>query len=192
MSEQLSLPGMSKQPQEMHRLFLALFPDAQTAAHIGQLAQQVRDKHGMRGKPRPTDHFHVTLHFCGDFPQVPEALVRAISMAAAKTAATMPPFEVSFDRVKSFANKASNRPCVLLDDGSNAALREFHRNLVTAFGKARGGQEPRFTPHITLLYDDHVVAEELVNPVSWTVSEFVLVHSCKGCYNSLGHWALRG
>jgi 2'-5' RNA ligase len=187
MSDQLSLPGMPSQSQEIHRLFLALFPDANAASHITQLSQELRTKHDLRGKPRSVDHLHLTLLFLKEHPIVPESVVQAARMAATKVAASTSPFDVTFDRVKSFTNKPTNRPCVLLDDGSNASLREFHRELVAAFRKAE-----RFTPHITLLYDNKIVAEERVTPVRWTVNEFVLVHSCQGNYESLGRWTLQG
>ncbi len=49
-------------------------------------------------------------------------------------------------------------------------------------------------PHVTLLYDSRLVPEQPVEPVRWTVTEFVLVHSHQGLgrHEELGRWALRG
>ena len=190
-SKQLFLPGMPTQAHQKHRLFLALFPDAPASRHIAQVAHQLRAKHGLRGKVLPTDHFHVSLHHLGDFHRLPEHIIQAAGMAATKAAATVQPFEARFDRANSFVNKPTNRPCVLLDGGVNMALREFQFQLVKAFGAGRSHQA--FTPHLTLFYDDHIVVEELVNPVSWKVTEFVLVHSVvgEGRYERLGHWPLQ-
>jgi 2'-5' RNA ligase len=50
-----------------------------------------------------------------------------------------------------------------------------------------------FTPHVTLLYDGMSVAEQPVDPISWTVGEFVLVHSLLGQTRHiiLDRWPLR-
>jgi len=51
-----------------------------------------------------------------------------------------------------------------------------------------------FTPHVTLLYDGRVVTERLVEPIRWTVREFVLVRSLLGKTRHIviGRWPLRG
>ena len=51
-----------------------------------------------------------------------------------------------------------------------------------------------YEPHLTLLYDDRCVAEQAIDIVSWTVREFVLVHSLhgQGRYVMLGRWPLPG
>jgi 2'-5' RNA ligase len=38
----------------------------------------------------------------------------------------------------------------------------------------------RFTPHVTLLRDSHLVPEHDIEPISWTVKDVVLVHSLLG------------
>jgi len=99
---------------------------------------------------------------------------------------------VRFDRASSFVNRPNNRPCVLLDDGGgNAALRQCQNRLAAAFG---AGRSHAFTPHLTLLYDDRVVVEEVVTPVSWMAAELVLVHSVvgEGHYDLLDRWAFQG
>jgi len=50
------------------------------------------------------------------------------------------------------------------------------------------------TPHLTLLYDARRVDEQPIDPIRWTVREFVLVHSLLGQtrYIPLGKWPLRG
>jgi len=46
-----------------------------------------------------------------------------------------------------------------------------------------------FTPHVTLLYDPRSVEEHPIEPISWTVSEFVLIHSMQG-HAHLARWPL--
>jgi 2'-5' RNA ligase len=51
-----------------------------------------------------------------------------------------------------------------------------------------------FTPHMTLLYDRQLVKEHAIEMLSWTVSEFVPVHSFvgQGRHVHLARWPLRG
>lgn len=62
---------------------------------------------------------------------------------------------------------------------------------MTATGLGRW-VERNFTPHVTLLYDDRSVAPQAIEPIAWTVREFVLVHSLLGRteHRILGRWSL--
>jgi 2'-5' RNA ligase len=53
--------------------------------------------------------------------------------------------------------------------------------------------DARFTPHVTLLYDSRLVAEQAVSPIHWTAHELVLVHSLLGQtrYVPLARWPLQ-
>jgi 2'-5' RNA ligase len=46
-----------------------------------------------------------------------------------------------------------------------------------------------FTPHVTLLYDARDVDEFPVEPIGWTVKEFVLIRSLNG-HEHLVRWPL--
>ena len=48
----------------------------------------------------------------------------------------------------------------------------------------------RAQPHVTLLYDARSVDEHPIQPIFWTVTEFVLIRSMKG-HDYLGRWPLR-
>jgi 2'-5' RNA ligase len=54
--------------------------------------------------------------------------------------------------------------------------------------------QSRFTPHVTLLYDERHFPEETVETIGWTVSEFVLVRSLLGRseYVPLARWGVGG
>ena len=64
--------------------------------------------------------------------------------------------------------------------------------------KAGIGQSvtPGFTPHLTLLYGDRIVTERSIEPIRWTVRDFVLVQSLRGRGESkhihLARWPLCG
>jgi 2'-5' RNA ligase len=98
--------------------------------------------------------------------------------------------------VVSFRTGGRKRPFVLRSGKDLVALMAFQQAIGMAMKKAGIGRwvQPQFTPHVTLLYDDHLVSEQTVESVSWTVREFVLVHSLLGQtqHIPLGRWPLRG
>ena len=193
MSRQLSLAGCDAVPAATDRLFFAIYPDADAAARIERLARNLRDGHRLRGRPLAIERFHVTLHYLGDYPGLPKDILAAATNAAASVA--MPPFEVAFDRASSF-RRPRKLPLVLRTGDDVATLMAFHRTLVTAMTKFGLGcrEEPHYTPHVTLLYDDRCVADEPVETIAWTVREFVLVNSLigQGRHVPLARWPLRG
>lgn len=184
--------GGFEAPQPTDRLFFAIFPDAAAAARIADVAQALRDQHQLHSKPLRTDRFHVTLHHLGDYAGLPDDVVTRARAAAARVA--MPGFEVVFDSASSFGGRSHNRPLVLRGDAGMATLLELQRRLgerMTAAGLGRLLGH-RFTPHVTLLYDDRMVAPQATGPIAWTVREFALVHSLLGRteHRILGRWPL--
>lgn len=189
MAEQLSFAGFDAAPPPTDRLFFAIYPDPDTAARIARLAGRLREDHGLSGRPLAAERLHITLHHLGDYAGAPRGVVDAAIQAAAAVA--KPSFDIIFDRAASFLGRPKNRPFVLRGgDGATA----FQQALGAAMVKAGLGRlaEQRFTPHVTLLYDDLCIAEQVVEPVSWTAREFVLVHSLLGRtqHIPLGRWPL--
>jgi 2'-5' RNA ligase len=194
MTGQLSLPGLDPSQPPLDRLFFAIFPAVDAATCMMRLAQRQRDEHRLKCKPLDADRFHITLHHLGDYDGLPRGIVAAARDAAASVA--MPPFGITFDRVVSFRGRPGNRPFVLCGSDGVAALMAFQQSLGMAMGKAGLGHkaEWHFTPHATLLYDDCLVTEQVVETIGWTVHEFVLVHSLlgRGLHVPLARWPLRG
>jgi RNA 2',3'-cyclic 3'-phosphodiesterase len=184
-------PSPSMRPTD--RLFLAIFAN-EAGERIHQCALQLCAQHDLKSRPLASDRLHVTLFHLGDYvgeapPEIVAAAVRAGDAVKAS------PFAVSFDRAVSF-RRQRKAPLVLRGSGDNASLMAFHRDVGAAMMQVGLAQwmNPRFTPHVTLLYDDCNVAEQPVEPVSWTVREFVLVRSLLGQtrHIALGRWPLRG
>ncbi len=194
MVDQFSLPGMSAPQQPTDRLFVGIFPEPAIPLRITRTAEQLRARHALRGIPLPPERFHVTLFHLGDYVGLPEALVRTATEAAATISAR--PFAVSFDRAGSFTGKSGKLPLVLRGDAGVGPLKDFQQNLGAALRRAGLGRHvsAQFIPHVTLLYDAKSVAEETVEPIGWTVHEFVLVHSLLGKtrHIPIGRWTLRG
>ena len=193
MHSQSSLPGIDVAPIPTDRLFFAIFPDTDTALSIGRFARGLREKHGLNGELLATERFHISLHHIGDFVGLPQDILAMAGDAAGVATVVMSPFEIVFDRAMSFVGRPRNHPFVLCGSDGVAALTAFHQALGGAIERA--GLKLRklhFTPHVTLLYGDRCIAEQIVEPVAWTVREFVLVHSLIGRkqYVPLARWTL--
>jgi RNA 2',3'-cyclic 3'-phosphodiesterase len=167
-------------PRMPNDVFLALYPDPDTARRVGRLVRYLYGKHKLKGRPRPDPCLHVTLHGIGDYAELPRDAAAAICEAVSTV--TMPPFAVAFNRVTNFGSE-NNRALVLVGDDGVDGLRMFQYELVTALreiGFARR-TEPPYHPHITLLYyDEGEIADQEVEEIRWTVCEFVLVRSLYG------------
>jgi 2'-5' RNA ligase len=179
-------------PPVTDRLFFAIFPDPATAAGIAQRANALCAAHQLSGRPLAPERLHITLHHLGDHAGVRRDIVAMAGEAA--QAMTTAPFQVAFDRVASFHN-GGNNPFVLQGGQGLETLRDFQRDLGVAMTRAGLGKlvDRSFTPHVTMLYDRRVVAEQALAPISWTVGGFTLVHSLLGRteHIPLGRWALR-
>jgi 2'-5' RNA ligase len=124
---------------------------------------------------------------------------RLLSLQKCGKAAAMvrtPVFRVSFNCAKSFSGREDNHPLVLIGEDGVIGLMTLYSSLRTAM---RGmGFRPKipsaFTPHITLLYDSRRIDEQSIEPICWTVREFVLVRSLIGKtrYVGIDRWQLRG
>lgn len=183
------MPSPSEE-QQITSVFLAILPDPVAAGQITRCAQEVKARHALKGAPRPAGRFHITLQSFDHSPRAMQRSVQVAQIIASKSVQGISPFEVRFDRVKSFANKKSNFPCVLTDHGGNEPLRTFAAKLQ----HEAGSKDTRYTPHVTLLYDDQLVEEEAVDPVSWMVKEIVLLKAVmkSKTFDELGRWSLQG
>jgi 2'-5' RNA ligase len=145
----------------------------------------------LKGRSIGVSRLHVTLSYLGDYIGVPEDIVAAAIKAAASVRAA--PFDVTFDRAMSFHGRPRNRPLVLLGDDGVAALTTFQQTLDRALQKAGlAVANSHYTPHVTLLYDNRFVPPGTIEPIRWTVSEFVLMHSLLGRtrHVPLARWSL--
>ena len=171
------------------RLFFAVMPDALTAERVAELADGLREEHGLAGHPLAPERLHVTLHHLGDYAGLPPSLLPKVRQAAARV--RMPEFEVCFDQVGSFAGSVKN-PFVLRSEYGAELLNGLHEELARCLQGVGGKLDPRFTPHMTLLYDRRRLPIQPVQPLRWFVREFVLVRSFlgQGRYQIEGRWQL--
>jgi 2'-5' RNA ligase len=188
------MQGLDAARQPADGLFFAIFPDEVAAVNISRLIKSQRRVHGLKGRPILMERLHVSLHHIGCYVGLPRGITTAECEAAA--AVVMSPFDIAFDRAMSFSGRSGNRPFVLRGgDGvvGSMILHQHHGAALQRVGLGRWVKS-QHEPHVTLLYDDRCVAEQAIDAVSWTVREFVLVHSLRGqgqC-DCLGRWPLRG
>ena len=167
------LPGLAV--QRLDGLFFSIFPDQAAAARIANTAEHFRRAYGFEGAPLLTDRFHVTVHGLGNYDGLPRSVVaKAIEAGAAVTSK---PFEVAFDRVTCFAG---SDVLVLCGGDGVYGIVMFHHDLGVAMRKSGLSAGSQITPHITLLYERRRVEEQFIEPIRWTVRDFVLVHSWRG------------
>ncbi len=125
------------------------------------------------------ERFHVSLHHVGDYFGLPQEAVEAACATASTVAG--PRFTVAFNGVESFRGRPDNRPFVLRGDDGIVGLLMLQEALGAVMEKASLGRRAgHYTPHLTLMYGDRLVADQPIEPVGWTVREFVLVHSLLG------------
>ena len=157
------------------RLFLAVVPPADIAVDIADVTRRLRIELKLLGRPLATEHFHVTALHVGDGVGLPHEAIHMGTHIGAQV--TLSPFRVRFDQVMSFSNGA----LVLCSGDGVAGLELLHERLAEITAKV--GLKRRmsaYTPHITLLRDNQVVPKHPIEPIEWTVREFVLVHSLLG------------
>lgn len=203
MPEQFSLPGFGDVPPEPapaakskmprgrrmpYNLFFSIFPDTDTARMIAEQSARLGHEHGLKGKPLLAHRLHVTLHDLGGHVQLPQGLVDVARQAGDAVSARV--FDVVFDRAMSFPSSGTY---VLCGGEGTARLAAFRQSLGLAMGNVGLPVRRSFTPHMTVLYDREPVAEHAIEPIHWTVKEFVLInsHVGQGVHEVLGRWPLR-
>lgn len=175
------------------RLFFAFLPSAGAAASIAAMAPRLRAEHRLSGRSIDAARWHVTLIHLGDFAAMPLDVVDSASRVAA--ALSLPPVEIVLDRAGSFHRARGSAPFVLLADESSGSVVRFHRTLGQALAQAGLALESRrpFAPHLTLMYGDHAVETRPIEPIQWTATELVLMHSLigQGRHVALRRWPLQ-
>jgi len=167
-------------------LFLAAVPDAGTAERIHQLASALKRVHRFDGRLIAPERLHISLFALGGLPEGQHCAAWEAAMEV-RTA----PFQVWFDRTASFRGRPGNHPFVLIGEQGLRGLQSFRQMFCAALARKgmRRLANTNFTPHVTLLYDARDVDEYPIEPIGWTVKEFVLIRSLNG-HEHLVRWPL--
>jgi RNA 2',3'-cyclic 3'-phosphodiesterase len=169
------------------RQFLAIVPDPATAERIHRLACVLKRAHRFSGRLIAPERLHISLFSLSGL-----ADRQLCAACEAATELRTEPFAVAFDRTASFRGRQGNRPFVLLGESGLRRLESFRRTLGAALTRRglRRAANTNFTPHVTLLYDARSADEYPVEPILWTVTEFVLIRSMRG-HEYVARWPLQ-
>jgi 2'-5' RNA ligase len=195
MAQQLSFPWFESETLRRQSLFFAVRPPQLAGRCIGQCAEEMRCRSGLSAKVRPVDRLHISLHAPSRSLVGPQAMATALKTAAEAAVLAMPAFALTLDHAMSFAGRQWSLVLLPRAGAGEAEIEILYRVLGHALLRAGLGRRlrPRFTPHLTLLYGERGIEEQPIDPITWLVAEFVLIHSVRGeGHKLLGQWALRG
>ncbi|HZH42653.1 MAG TPA: RNA 2',3'-cyclic phosphodiesterase [Lysobacter sp.] len=174
----------------MHRLFLALWPDAMVRNAVREAVATLQQAHAPGGRAVHPDRYHITLQFFGDFPVVDAGWHGAVREACARVRAAR--FVLPLDHSGRFGTVGwlgpARTPALLaqLWDALDAALADA--------GVERR-RHARFVPHLTVLRDMRRPWPASPLPrIDWPVADWVLIDSRHGegpaRYEVLDRWPL--
>jgi len=163
-----------------HVLYFALQPPPEAAAEAFARLDALRAPLRLNGKPVGAHRLHVSLNFVGDFKRPPGPVIdKAIEAMEAVEARA---FRLEFNRLGSWPAGDQSLPIVLWGDegviGANSLYSSIHKGMRGLDMAPR--REPTIEPHMTLQYDRAEAPENFIDPVGWTVEEFVLIHAVHG------------
>lgn len=191
--DQPFIPGLAPERQRTagrvkHKIFLAVKPDAIATEQAEDRTLRLIDEYGLAGIPLKPSNLHISLPLIFEGDEIPNGIEEFVS--ARVQAVQMPPFEIILDVAMTF-RLPKQHVLVLSTAGSIANIYNLNRQLVMAGGAMATGSS--FNPHMSLLYTDRPVRKQSIEPVRWTVREFVLVHSFVGLgrHETMARWRLR-
>jgi len=167
----------------LHRLFFAIRPPEDARPYF--LEEQRRFGPGRAVRE---EYLHLTTALSNDYQIFPSVL--ANRMLAIGDWVIADQFRVVLDQV--VATRHSVAMCASEKLRSFAALsRVLALGMIRAQVPIRAGWRSR--PHATLLYRRGEPLQQCIDPTSWTVTEFLLIHSHVGfgLHEELGRWPLR-
>lgn len=183
------MQGLLRLPRRAN-YFFALLPDPVAAASADRMAQALGNWFGLSRPTRRTGKYHVTL-WGWPWRWEPDGQELA-SMRRAGGRIAQDAFRLTLDEVATFA-QASEKPALVLTGGDTLiGAYRLHDGLDQEM-RSNGCRSPGSPchPHLTLLYDHFRTKALRVRPLSWWVTEFVLIRSVPTRpYEILGRWPL--
>ncbi|WP_026622080.1 RNA 2',3'-cyclic 3'-phosphodiesterase [Ensifer sp. WSM1721] len=185
-SYQLSLNlGPSPAPRAVDVYYFAVLPEEEAAEEALELARWDQQKYGLSGKICDRHRLHVSLAKIREGRGLSEAVGAYAADLGSRVKAAA--FQVRFDRLISVGH-GNRHPRILTCNsvvhGVNALVRQItglpHISAETI-------------PHMTLYYGDREAPRvDLPRPIAWTVHDFALVHTRRGCgdFAIIDRWSL--
>ena len=168
-----------------HRLFFALWPPDEVRQALARGADDVPQF--ATGRRVADAKLHLTLHFLGGWRGRPDDVVDRASAAVASMRARA--FHLVVDHAGSFTGARVGWLAPSGNSGLDALWSDLGR-VLDQVGVPRR-EQPRFSPHVTVRRDIRARLGDIpIEPISWSVEDFVLVHSHDGVYDVLARWPL--
>ncbi|WP_232375782.1 2'-5' RNA ligase family protein [Mesorhizobium comanense] len=176
------IPEPPWRPKQPERVFYALFLQQKDYSRFADCQSRLCGQCEITGSRLLYHRFHVSLQHVGDYKRLREKIIFAAARSGRRI--VMSEFEVTFRHFRSFPGRPATRgrpakhPFVLLaDDGPVCELsRKLGVEMLREGLKASNG----FVPHLTLAYDQKIIPQQPVGPISFIARQFVLVHSLRG------------
>jgi RNA 2',3'-cyclic 3'-phosphodiesterase len=180
--------GARSQLPSVVYFFAVLLPESIRGAVI-RLRQETVARERIFGRSVAPERLHISMaplmrsrpsdipDFAQDIEPVADAIV---------SRATMPAFDVVFDRLQTFNTRdrdETHRRYYLVLDGSDVPglmrLNDLFRQSLVRCGS--GVAMPKaYNPHLTLFYANRPIAPREIAPIRWTVRDVALVQSFHG------------
>lgn len=154
---------------QKHRVFFALWPDAETASHLAALGENLVG--GCGGRVMPAANLHMTLAFIGAV--TPAQIERLVALAAEVSGEA---FDLRLDRLGFWPQRGILwAGCRTAPSPQSRLFSELAAG-VRAAGFALDARPP--VPHVTLARRARCASlPRLGTPVGWRADEFALVES---------------
>lgn len=182
-----------RRPKMPERLFLGLFPDETARMAASRLSLRATSEFGLVGSQLATERYHTSLIHLSDRKRVRSKDEYAAELAARTV--SIPPFEITYSRMGSFPgapkkDRPLEHPLVLLAD--EGPVTDLHAALGAALRKFRFRVPESFRPHLTLSYNRQFLPTRSIEPITFVVKAFALIHSRLWLteYRILRWWAL--
>lgn len=186
--------GEPRRPQRPERTFLGLFPDDAVRNAARVISRDITDELSLIGSSLDIERYHTTIVHLSDRKRLRSKDQYAAGLAA--MAVSLPPFEIVYTKLGSFPGaprkgRPPEHPLVLLAE--HGPILELHATLAGELRKYGFRVSESFRPHLTLSYNRQFVLPRAIDPVAFTATEFVLVHSRLWLseYHILQRWPLR-
>jgi len=174
--------------------FFGALPDEAVRAQFMALGERFRRSHHLFGLPVSAECLHLALCPVGRAEQLAGPLESALLAAGEAVAAQE--FSASFDLVLRLSARDGQFPLVACGDQMTTDAALTVRKAIAEAQAAHGlrvGAVSSFLPHVELMQGPAMDAiQEPVPPISWRVSEFVLVRTFFGQsrHAIVGRWRL--
>ncbi|TPK09270.1 2'-5' RNA ligase [Mesorhizobium sp. B2-5-7] len=188
------IPEPPRRPKKPDRVFFGVFLQAGDYFRFADCQSRLCDKCGIAGSPLIPERFHVSQQHVGDYKWLRSKIIFAATRSGQRV--KMPAFEITFRHARSFpgrpatTGRPAKHPFVLVaDDGPVCELSgNLGAEMLREGLKASAG----FVPHMTLAYDQKLIPQLPIEPISFVAREFILVHSLRGLtqYDFLERWPL--